>query len=125
MPFSQKKYRLKVSTPTLPLTIACLPKDILNNILDSAVFISHRDPCFSPDRTRLVIQNAELIKIPGKDQPATIRDIISFNPDISIMSTESNAMSSKKISKVANCFESYDAAYNTTSINLSPGRDGF
>jgi len=104
MPFSQKRYIFKVSTPTPQLSLACLPKEILNKILNSAVFISDRNPCFSSDRTRLVIQDAEFIKLPGNDQPATIRDMISFNPDISILSTESIAPSSKVTSKAGRCF---------------------
>ena len=73
-------------------------------LLDSGVWISKQDPTLDLPHQEMIVKDVELYKLPGSNDPATFRDIITLNPEIQyILQTFGE---NKTQSKVVDCHDS-------------------
>ena len=101
--------------------IACIPKKVLDQIVNSAVWVSNEKPIFSDNNTKLLFRDAHLLNLPGTNTPASVGDLLSLNPDIQFKSSKYIKNKTNR-DKVAQCFEGFS---EEVYILLTPDRVGF
>ena len=82
MPFSKRKLLTKPKPSVQNLSVACFPRNMINALLDSRVWISKQYPDIDLPHQELLVKDVELYKLPGSKDSASFRDIIALNPEI-------------------------------------------
>ena len=102
---SKRKILTKPKPSVQNLSVACFPRNVINALLDSRVWISKQYPDIDLPHQELLVKDVELYKLPGSKDSASFRDIIALNPEIQyILNTFGDSGKEKeKQSKVVGC----------------------